>query len=207
LPLEKVKTDLDIQRKIEDYSNVEVKASAIQARLMKKASKKQQFITHKNVSTKQHIYNTKHKMMMAELPTSMNLFFFMFIVYACSFNYVSTGDFMKNLQLLHSPHFLWLMQFEPGNSFVFMGDSGLSVLAGSNYVIVDRMFNLVEEKLVLTTLMEYHDGIAIPFTYYLSDLKTHKSYLKYFRYLVTAPFFIQNTKYLSRKSRIVPMVT
>jgi hypothetical protein len=73
------------------------------------------------------------------------------------------------------------MLFEPGNSFVFAGESGLSVLAGSNYVIVDGTFDLVEEKLVLTTLMGYHDSIAIPSAYYLSDLKTHESYLKYFQ--------------------------
>lgn len=72
LPPEKVKTDPDIQRKFEDYSNVGAKATAIQARLMKEASEMQQPITRKNVPTKQHIYNTKHKMMMAELPTSMN---------------------------------------------------------------------------------------------------------------------------------------
>jgi hypothetical protein len=86
-----------------------------------------------------------------------------------------------NLKLLHSPHFLRLMLFKPGNSFVFAGESGLSVLAGSNYVIVDSTFDLVEEKLVLTTLMGYHNSIAIPSAYYLSDLKTHESYLKYFQ--------------------------
>jgi hypothetical protein len=31
------------------------------------------------------------------------------------------------------------------------------------------------------TLMGYHDGIAIPSAYYLSDLKTHESYLKFFQ--------------------------
>jgi hypothetical protein len=44
---------------------------------------------------------------------------------------------------------------------VFAGKSGLGVLACSKYVIMDGTFELVEEKLVLTTLMGYHDGIAI----------------------------------------------
>jgi hypothetical protein len=48
----KVKMDPDIQRKIEDYSNVEVKTIAIQAKLIKKASKKQQLIARKNISIK-----------------------------------------------------------------------------------------------------------------------------------------------------------
>jgi hypothetical protein len=73
------------------------------------------------------------------------------------------------------------MLFEPGNSFVFAGENGLSVLVDSNYVIVDGTFDLMEEKLVLTTLMRYHDSIAILSAYYLLDLKTHESYLKYFQ--------------------------
>jgi hypothetical protein len=72
------------------------------------------------------------------------------------------------------------MLFEPGNFFVFASESRLSVLASSNYVIMNGTFDLVEEKLVLTTLMGYHDSIAIPSAYYLSNLKTHESYLKYF---------------------------
>jgi hypothetical protein len=73
------------------------------------------------------------------------------------------------------------MQFEFDNLFVFAGNSELSVFISSNYVIVDETFDLMEEKLVLTTLIEYHDNIAILFTYYLLNLKTHESYLKYFQ--------------------------
>jgi hypothetical protein len=64
---------------------------------------------------------------------------------------------------------------------VFIGESGLGVLACNKYVIMDGTFELVEEKLVLTTLMGYHNGIAILCVYYLSELKTHESYLLFFQ--------------------------
>ncbi len=86
-----------------------------------------------------------------------------------------------NLKLTHSPHFLRLLQLDPSILIVLAGDNGLKVLAESKYAIVDRTFDLVEEKLVLTTLMGYHDGIAVPCTYYLAELKTHESYLLFFK--------------------------
>jgi hypothetical protein len=88
---------------------------------------------------------------------------------------------LTNLKLMHSPHFLRLLQLDPAISISFAGASGLGVLSGSKYVIVDGTFDLVEEKLVLTTLMGYHDGIAVPCAYYLSELKTHESYLLFFQ--------------------------
>jgi hypothetical protein len=69
LPPEKVKTDPEIQKKIEDYSDVGAKATVIQATLMKEVNKTNQPITRKNVSTKQHIYNIQQKMSMSQLPT------------------------------------------------------------------------------------------------------------------------------------------
>jgi hypothetical protein len=82
---------------------------------------------------------------------------------------------------MHSPHFLRLLQLDPATSIVFAGDNGLSVLASSKYTIVDGTFDLVEEKLVLTTLMGFHDTIAVPCAYYLLELKTHESYLLFFQ--------------------------
>jgi hypothetical protein len=64
---------------------------------------------------------------------------------------------------------------------VFAGASGLNMLAESKYMIVDGTFDLVEEKLVLTTLMGYHDDIALPCAYFLSECKTHESYLQFFQ--------------------------
>lgn len=81
---------------------------------------------------------------------------------------------------MHSPHFLQLLHLDPNISIAFAGSNGLNVLAASKYVIVDGTFDLVEEKLVLTTLMGYHDEIAVSCAYYLSKLKTHDSYLVFF---------------------------
>lgn len=88
-----------------------------------------------------------------------------------------------NLKLTHSPHFLRLLQLDPAISIVFAGENGLKILAESKYTIVDGTFDLVEGKLVLTTLMGYHDGIAVPCAYYLGELKTHESYLLFFQVL------------------------
>jgi hypothetical protein len=79
-PPEKVKTDPDIQQKIEDYSKVGAKATAIQARLMKEANENNQPISRKNVPTKQHIYNTQHRMLMEQLPTSMSILWFFLLI-------------------------------------------------------------------------------------------------------------------------------
>ena len=64
-PPEKARTDPDVQKKIKDYSSVGAKATVIQARLMNEANEMNQPITRKNVPTKQHIYNTQHKMSMS----------------------------------------------------------------------------------------------------------------------------------------------
>jgi hypothetical protein len=85
-----------------------------------------------------------------------------------------------NLRLTHSPHFLRLLQLDPGISIVLAGANGLGVLAASKYAIADGTFNLVEEKLVLTTIMGFHDEIAIPTAYLLSDLKTEVIYRRFF---------------------------
>jgi hypothetical protein len=90
-------------------------------------------------------------------------------------------DAFTNLKLMHKPHFLRLLQLEPSTKIIFAGANGLRVLADSKYVIVDGTFNLVELKLVLTTIMGYHNGIAVPCAYYLNELKTHEAYLTFFQ--------------------------
>jgi hypothetical protein len=95
------------------------------------------------------------------------------------------------MELMHSPHFLRYLLLKPATSIIFAGDSGLHVLASSKYVIVDGTFDLVEEKLVLMTLMGYHDGIAVPCAYYLSEFKTHDSYLCFFQVLfICSPYYM-----------------
>jgi hypothetical protein len=91
---------------------------------------------------------------------------------------------------VHSPHFLRLLQLDPATSIVFAGANGLSMLANSKYVIVDDTFELVEMNLVLTMIMGYHDGIAILCVYYLSELKTHKSYLLFFQVSSLLSFYV-----------------
>lgn len=72
------------------------------------------------------------------------------------------------------------MRFDDGAQLIFVSDGGLKILMDSKYVIVDGTFDLVEGNLVLTTMMGYHDDIAIPCAYYLSELKTHNSYYDFF---------------------------
>lgn len=88
--------------------------------------------------------------------------------------------------MTHSPHFLRLLQLDPYISIVFAGVNGLRLLSESKYVIVDGTFDLVEEKLVLTTLMAYYDGIALPSAYFLSERKTQESYLQFFQVKCTS---------------------
>jgi hypothetical protein len=73
-----------------------------------------------------------------------------------------------------------LLQLDPVISITFASDNTLKILANSKYMIVNGMFDLVKEKLVLTTLMSFHNRISVSCTYYLADLKTHESYLLFF---------------------------
>jgi hypothetical protein len=70
---------------------------------------------------------------------------------------------------------------DPDTNIVFAGENGLKVLANSRYAVVDGTFDLVKEHLILTTVMGYHDEIAVPCAYYLMSKKDHESYLIYFK--------------------------
>jgi hypothetical protein len=47
--------------------------------------------------------------------------------------------------------------------------------------VVDGTFKTTEAKLVLTTIFGYHDGIAIPSAYLLSDSSETDTYESFYR--------------------------
>lgn len=91
---------------------------------------------------------------------------------------------------MHSPHFLRQLHLDPEISIVFAGDTGLKVLAATKFAIVDGIFDLVEEKLILTTLFRYHDSITVPCAYFLSNFKTELVYIQFFQVLYSFLLFV-----------------
>jgi hypothetical protein len=64
------------------------------------------------------------------------------------------------------------LQMDSGVSVEFIGENGLKLLALNKHIVADGTFDLIKNKLILTTLMVYHQDIAIPATYLVSDLRT-----------------------------------
>jgi hypothetical protein len=75
----------------------------------------------------------------------------------------------------------------PTISVVLASDFGLNVLTKSKYVVVDGTFSTTECDLVLTTLLGFHEEVAIPCAYLLSYSKETKSYKAFYEvsYIVT----------------------
>ncbi len=69
---------------------------------------------------------------------------------------------------------------------VFAGPSGLDVLARAKHFIVDGTFDLCEESLIVTTIMAYQHGVAIPCAWLLSDSKERENYKKFFEVIKVA---------------------
>lgn len=129
------------------------------------------------------MYNWQHQMVTATLPTGMRG------DVECSLpNDWIAGDAILNLHLTHSPHFMRYLHMGSGVEVGFVGENGLNLLASSKHIVADGTFELVEDKLILTTLMAYHEGIAIPAAYLVSDLRTQSVYQFFFQ--VTLSFFI-----------------
>lgn len=70
---------------------------------------------------------------------------------------------------------------DSGISVGFVGANGLNLLVSSKHIIADGTFDLIEDKLILTTLMAYHKGIAIPAAYLMSHLRTKVVYQAFFQ--------------------------
>jgi hypothetical protein len=88
---------------------------------------------------------------------------------------------VKNLWITHHPQFMQYYHMDAGVAVAFAGANGLKILASSRYIIVDGTFDLVKDELVLTTLMGYHDDVAIPAAYLVSKHKTQPVYQTFFQ--------------------------
>jgi hypothetical protein len=76
-----LKTDPEVEKKIEEQLRVGAKPSVIHSRMINDAHVSGQPITPKNVPTKQKIYNMQHKIAMAELPTGTCFYWFLMLLY------------------------------------------------------------------------------------------------------------------------------
>jgi hypothetical protein len=62
-----------------------------------------------------------------------------------------------------------------------MSDFGSDLITSSNYVICDGTFDTTKCKLVLTTLLGFHEGIAIPCAYLSSNSKKADNYESFYQ--------------------------
>jgi hypothetical protein len=69
----------------------------------------------------------------------------------------------------------------PTVHIAMVSEFGSDLLTKSNYTIVDGTFNTTECKLVLTTLFGFHEDIAIPCAYLLSNSKETDNYEAFYK--------------------------
>lgn len=75
-------------------------------------------------------------------------------------------------------------KIHPTVHIAMVSDFGSDLLTKSNYVICDGTFNATECKLVLTTLFGFHEGVAIPCAYLLSDSKETDNYEEFYKVFI-----------------------
>lgn len=72
-------------------------------------------------------------------------------------------------------------KIHPTVHIAMVSEFGTDLLTKSEYTIVDGTFNTTECKLVLTTLFGFHEGIAIPCAYLLSNSKETDNYEAFYK--------------------------
>jgi hypothetical protein len=103
-----------------------------------------------------------------------------------------------NIMTKH-PSFLRNTQLHPTTIFVLASEFGLNILTKSKHVIVDGTFSTTECDLVLTTLLGFHDGVAVPCAYLLSNLRETKTYKIFYEVLFTFNSSMNRDSDLSEK--------
>jgi hypothetical protein len=81
----------------------------------------------------------------------------------------------------HGKDFARDIRFHPHAHITLASKFGLNLLSKSKYTIVDSTFDVSECKLLLTTLMGFHDGIALPCAYLLSNSQETHNYESFYR--------------------------
>lgn len=112
-----------------------------------------------DVPTMSQLKNWKHEFSMKEMPT---------------------GDVIDNIVLKHG-RFVRECKVHPVVHVAMVSEFGTHILNNSDYVVCDGTFNTTECKLVLTTLLGFHEGIAIPCAYLLSNSKETDNYEAFYR--------------------------
>jgi hypothetical protein len=89
-----------------------------------------------------------------------------------------------NIMTKHSS-FLCNSQLHPTIIFVLASEFGLNILTKSKHVIVDGTFSTTECDLVLMMLLGFHNGVAVPSAYLLSNSRETKTYKTFYEVLLT----------------------
>lgn len=97
------------------------------------------------------------------------------------FSILYLGDVIENIILKHGRNFVRECKVHPVVHVAMASEFGASILTNSDYVICDGTFNTTECKLVLTTLFGFHEGVAIPCAYLLSNSKETDNYEAFYR--------------------------
>jgi hypothetical protein len=95
---------------------------------------------------------------------------------------------LANIYVKHGPDASGFMiggEVFPKPNLVMASNFSLDILAKSHYVIVNGTFSTTERKMVLTTILGFHDGVPISCVYFLSELRDTKSYKYFFEVLLS----------------------
>ncbi len=82
-------------------------------------------------------------------------------------------------------HQIRRIELFPHINLIFAGTAGIDLLSHAKHVIADGTFDICEEKLILTTIMAYSEGVSIPAAYLLSNSKETENYKVY----LMVPYF------------------
>ncbi len=145
----------DIKKKVISQLKVGAKPSVIHKELVNNSESS----SRKDIPTVQQMYNWKHNLTMEYLPSP---------------------DAIANIIQNYSNLFLQAIELHPVLNIALASTWGLNVLSNCKHTIIDGTFELCEKKLILTTVMAYRDGIAVPCAYLLSNSKEQENYKAFF---------------------------
>jgi hypothetical protein len=75
----------------------------------------------------------------------------------------------------------------PNVQVVLASKFGLNLLSRSEILFLDGTFRTTECKLVLTILLGFYEGVAVPCAFFLSDLRDTLTYATFFQVLTSGP--------------------
>jgi hypothetical protein len=99
------------------------------------------------------------------------------------------GDAFLNITIKYAGTFLQLCELATMR-VVLVSKFGLDLLSNSKYIVVDGTHGMCEQKMTLTTMLGFKEGVAIPCAYFLSKAKDTETYECFYEVFFLLLFFL-----------------